>query len=164
MLWARVPLWRRPKKRGPFQRVPVIARATSDRDRKVCPFQAKPFACDRHPVQHAFMLAHQQGSGFEAARLLDGRDDLADLVSPGFRLGGLTRDLLEHSNRLPIEIAKGIGLELVGENAQQEVLGEVARRRAAEDAPPAHLQVVSSSSRRCLSSCAIRWRSASAEV
>src|SRR4051794_9332405 len=31
---------RRPKKRGPFQRVPVMARATCDRLLKVVPFQA----------------------------------------------------------------------------------------------------------------------------
>src|SRR5258705_7828038 len=37
-------LSRRPKKRGPFHLVPVIAKATLDRLSKVWPFQANPFA------------------------------------------------------------------------------------------------------------------------
>src|SRR6266851_5401174 len=45
-------LSRRPKKRGPFHLVPVIAKATFERLSKVWPFQAKPSAstitrCDR---------------------------------------------------------------------------------------------------------------------
>src|ERR1700761_6365358 len=37
-------LSRRPKKRGPFHLVPVMARATLERLSKVWPFQAKPSA------------------------------------------------------------------------------------------------------------------------
>src|SRR5688572_13000799 len=41
---TRVCLSRKPKKRGPFQRVPVIARATSERLRCTLSRHAKPFA------------------------------------------------------------------------------------------------------------------------
>src|SRR6266576_2690232 len=39
---GRSSLSRRPKKRGPFHLVPVIAKATLERLSKVLPFQAKP--------------------------------------------------------------------------------------------------------------------------
>jgi hypothetical protein len=41
---------RRPKKRGPFHLVPVIAEATWERLSKVLPFLAKPFRRDHDPM------------------------------------------------------------------------------------------------------------------
>ena len=58
-------LSRRPKKRGPFQRVPVIARATWDRLLYVVPFQAKPSASTITRWDLSVPLADQHRAGPE---------------------------------------------------------------------------------------------------
>ena len=94
-----------------------------------------------NPVQHAPMFTDQQRPGFEAARLLDRWEPEClwfRLIWPSQH----PSDLVEHSDRLPVEIAEGVGLELVREQPKQERAAEVLGRRAAHQLAPTHAQTV----------------------
>ena len=70
-------------------------------------------------MKSALVLAHEERPGLEAAPLGYGRDHNSGpgaLPSPL----ALAPDLLQKPHRLAIESALGIGLELVGDDAQQQ--------------------------------------------
>src|SRR6267142_5708548 len=75
-------LSRRPKKRGPFHLVPVIAKATLDKLSYVRPFQAKPSAvtitrCDRRSHSRTKIVP-----GLSSVRFLSKLARRADVTAP----------------------------------------------------------------------------------
>ena len=102
---------RRPKNRGPFQLVPVMAKAIFDRLSKVFPSKAN----DHHPVLLTVPLSRQHGPGRHILLALIHRcHKRLDLIQrPN---GGRT---LQQLNSGCIDIAKRVCLEAIGENAKQ---------------------------------------------
>src|SRR5579863_311442 len=77
-------LSRRPKKRGPFHLVPVMAKATLDRLSKVLPFQAKPSAIT---ITRCDFRSHSRTKtvpGVSLVRFWSRLTSRADVTGPAF--------------------------------------------------------------------------------
>src|SRR6266404_3793635 len=120
---------RRPKKRGPFHEVPVMARATVVRLGKVCPCQTKPLRttvtvwrtprCSR--IRTVPGLSRGPASSFSASPRYQTVEQLD---------GGLVVAAIE------------LFLDAPGDHATQQILGEGRRRLLAEHLAPPGPQIV----------------------
>src|SRR5215207_5314992 len=93
------------------------------------------------PVQGAGMLAHELGAGLERTPLWERRDRRHEpargLVARGTPRFALAGDLVEEAQGRAIEVTIGIGLDAVGDDAQEKRAGKVRRRAGAEELAPA---------------------------
>ena len=116
-------LSRNPKNLGPLQRVPVIANATFVRLAIGLAVPGKAFGQDRHPVHLPVPFSAQHGAGPEfCGTLTNAHGTLSGLL-------GRPR-AIEQALAFAIQVTQLVGLQPVGQNAKQQMAGQVRGRLA----------------------------------
>jgi len=106
-------LSRRPKKRGPFHLVPVMAKATLERlVIKFRPFQGKAVSHHHHPLRLSIPLPDQNRAGTRLGLLLV----KGSPVGRRYRHSLFFNRSVQHLFRLVIEIAEPVNLKPIGDD------------------------------------------------
>jgi len=108
----------RPKNFGPFQRVPVIAKATCDRLGVGLAIPSKTLGKHRHALHVPLPFACQDGARPQVRSTAAKVHDTLSGLLWRFRV-------IKQAPALAIQVTQPIGLKPVGQNAKQEMTGQV---------------------------------------